>query len=197
MAAGVFILSAGLTIYVLSFFSSLPLQTTSYQLQTVSYVHDGDTVYLAPHHQSVRLIGIDAPELAGSYRCGENAKCDAVTEECGASEAKNKLQELVLNHKVVLKEDKITGTTDKYGRWLRYVFLCPPSSTSSCLDLSLELIKSGLVREAGFGNLYEKQKIYQEAELVAKRRNLGIWGRCKWISAIISFFPDLNRRHQL
>lgn len=172
---------------------------------TVNYVHDGDTVYIAPHNQSVRLIGIDAPELAGSYRCGVDAKCDRVSEECGATEAKEKLKELVLNREVVVMEDKTVESTDKYGRWLRYVFLCrgaprgrpwagarPAPTTnlsstdyrllttdSSCLDLSLELIRHGLVRESGFGNTYSNQKQYRQAQLEAKTKKLGIWGICE------------------
>lgn len=151
-------------------------------LSVVRLVHDGDTIYTREFKTGVRLIGIDAPELAGSYRCGVDAKCDAVTEECGASDAKNKLMELVLNHEVALVEDEMTGQTDKYGRELRYVYFCrgtPWRAPTDCLDISLEMIRLGFAREASFGNAYLRQKIYQEAENEAKIKKLGIWGECE------------------
>lgn len=166
----------------------------------ISYVHDGDTIYTRDSKTAIRLIGIDAPELAGSYRCGKDAKCDAVTEECGATAAKEKLKELVLNREVWLVKDTNTSSTDKYNRFLRYVYFCRgrlasqrsgPSgrpangqtgrfvpTENDCLDINLELIRLGLSRESGFGNAYEKQKIYKEVETEAKTKKLGIWGMC-------------------
>jgi endonuclease YncB( thermonuclease family) len=158
----------------------------------ISFVHDGDTIYAKNVREGIRLIGIDAPEMAGSYRCGKDAKCTETAEECGASEAKEKLKELVLNREVVLTEDTMVGVTDKYGRLLRYIYYCrggppwPPQEgqtqgfvpTGKCQDLSLVLIQSGLAREAGFGNSYTHQKQYRQAETEAKEKKLGIWGKC-------------------
>ena len=197
--------------------SPFPLQTTDYRLQTVSFVHDGDTIYTREFKAGVRLIGIDAPEVAGSYRCGKDAKCDETVHECGAQAAKEKLKEFVLEKEVYLVKDELTKDKDVYGRFLRYIFICadkPPTfatasagepglskiaqprdkgttrrsspttdyrlqTTDSCFDVGLELIQQGLVREAGFGEKYEKSEEYRQAQIQAKKENLGIWRECE------------------
>ena len=168
-----------------------PLPTTDYKLltstATISSVHDGDTIYTSGIKEGIRLIGIDAPELAYSYKC--MPKC--TKNECGAAEAKEKLKELILNKQVVLASDSSTANKDIYNRLLRYIYLCPspslsPSSSSTdyrllttdspCTDISLQMIKLGLAKESGFGNEYSKQKEYKKAELGAKSAKRGIWG---------------------
>lgn len=182
-----------LTLFALkSFFphSISPAPSLNYTQTLIQSVHDGDTIYAKGIKGGIRLIGIDAPELAYSYAC--MPKC--VRNECGALEARDRLKNLILNHEVVLENDTQTGNTDIYGRLLRYVFLCPtPSPTSSgstmnhelitlsssCLDISFALIQQGLVEESGFGKSYSKQKEYQQAENEAKSKNIGLWAQCK------------------
>lgn len=67
-------------------------------------VVDGDTI-VAKGDSFVRLIGIDAPE--------KDKPC--------FTEAREKLEELILNKYVFLVRDN--KNTDVYGRLLRYVFL--------------------------------------------------------------------------
>lgn len=167
---------------------------------TILQVHDGDTIYIKGIKEGIRLIGIDAPELKYSYKnCASPNSAKCKTNECGAIEAKNRLKELVSNKEIHLATDPQIEDKDKYGRLLRYVFLCSPSdpppqqktpdlypsrapepkNLSSCSDISLVLLKEGLVREASFGTNYSKQKEYKKAELEAKNKNLGIWKNCK------------------
>jgi endonuclease YncB( thermonuclease family) len=75
-------------------------------------VIDGDTIVVLIHNEEflVRLVGYDAPEFKSKYR--------DVTEE-GAEEAKEHLEELVLNKEI----DLIIVGLDKYKRLLGYVFV--------------------------------------------------------------------------
>ena len=90
---------------------------------TVTKVVDGDTVWVRfsnGSEEKVRLIGIDTPE----------------TGQCGFEEAKQELQQLVLNQEVSL----VVGTPDdrdRYERLLRYIDI-------DGLDTGLELVKQGL-----------------------------------------------------
>ncbi len=156
--------------------SPVPLPTTDYRpasptgrLLTVSFVYDGDTIYVAPHNQSVRLLGIDSPER----------------DECGGTEAKEKTMELVLNRAVLLESDPEKPDRDKYNRLLRYVFLAsspsisnPASTSSSDLDISLEMLRAGFAREARYAENYAKREAYLNAQKEAKANKLGIWGMC-------------------
>jgi len=72
------------------------------KFKTVNVV-DGDTVKLESG-ETVRLIGIDAPETKG---------------DCYATEATKKLEELTLNKEIELEKD--VSQTDRYQRLLRYI----------------------------------------------------------------------------
>lgn len=73
----------------------------------VTAVVDGDTieVSLGGARETVRVIGIDAPER----------------EECGYAEATQALSDRVLNQQVNLTAITSRDDTDQYGRLLRYV----------------------------------------------------------------------------
>lgn len=62
---------------------------------------DGDT-FITDRKQSIRLLGIDAPEL----------------DKCLGQESKQKLEQLISNKDVLIKE----SITDKYGRILAIVY---------------------------------------------------------------------------
>ena len=80
----------------------------------VSKVIDGDTieVIIDDKKESVRLIGIDAPELTDSSIKGKLAL-----------ESKEYLKNLLQNKKVRLEKDITQDDKDIYDRLLRYVFL--------------------------------------------------------------------------
>jgi endonuclease YncB( thermonuclease family) len=74
--------------------------------RTVERVIDGDTVEMA-NGDRVRLIGIDTPELG----------------DCGAEEATDQLEALVLGEYVDLVNPGSVQDTDRYDRLLRYIDL--------------------------------------------------------------------------
>jgi micrococcal nuclease len=75
-------------------------------------VVNGDTIQVKINDktESVRLIGIDAPEIT------EKAKEKGI-------EAKKYLEELLENKKIRLEADETQDDRDVYNRLLRYVFL--------------------------------------------------------------------------
>jgi len=119
----------------------------------VTNVIDGDTVKLE-NGEVVRLIGIDAPETTQGG-------------QCFATQATQKLEELVLDKKVELEKD--VSETDRYNRLLRYIWLGDT------------LINEFLVRE-GFAKVstYPPDVKYKdrfiEAERLAREENKGLWG---------------------
>ncbi len=112
-------------------------------------VEDGDTLMLESG-EWVRLIGIDAPEK------GEEVYDDS----------KHKLEDLVLERKVVLEKD--VSEKDKYGRLLRYVYVNNES-------VNVIMLEQGMAR----ADFYEPDTKYQEefldAEMEARNNGLGIW----------------------
>jgi len=100
----------------------------------VERVIDGDTVVV--NGTSVRLLGINSPERNEDYY----------------SEAKNFLEDLILNKSVVLKFGK--EKYDKYNRLLAYVFV-------EKKNVNLELIKEGFANfyfPSGKDNYYNEFK---------------------------------------
>lgn len=76
---------------------------------TVAKITDGDTLHVASRSAPVRLIGIDAPEIAAG-----NA-------ECGGAEAASYLESLIPpGTQVTLVFDQ--ELTDRWGRNLAYVY---------------------------------------------------------------------------
>ena len=81
-------------------------------------VYDGDTIMIASklpfenspiYRFSVRLAGIDTPEIKGKTENEKNM----------AKEAKNKLQNMIMNKYILLKN----VNTEKYGRILADIYL--------------------------------------------------------------------------
>jgi len=115
----------------------------------VTKIIDGDTVVVEGEH--VRLIGIDADERG--YPCHD--------------EAKDRLEEYVLNEEVFLEADK--SDKDQYDRYLRYIFL-------DGKNINLQLVKEGLAVARFFpDNVKYKEEIIA-AEKEAIENKIG----CKW-----------------
>jgi len=114
----------------------------------VGKVIDGDTVII--DGESVRLLGIDTDEKG--YDCYE--------------EAKERLEELILEKEVELVED--TEDKDIYGRRLRWLFI-------DGKNINLQMVEEGLA----IARFYEEKKYREEiltAEKEARQNRLG----CKW-----------------
>jgi len=119
-------------------------------------VIDGDTFRYRKEDwslQSVRLLGVDAPESnTARYR----------TTECFWKEAKNYLTNLIKNQYVTLEFDLNSASSDAYGRMLAYVYL----------DWKLvneTLIAEWYAKEYTYKTTYSQQSAFKQAEENAKK----------------------------
>lgn len=128
----------------------------------ITKVLDGDTVIAEGGHH-IRLLGIDADE-AGSP-CYE--------------EAKSRLEELVLNKEVELKEDQTD--VDQYGRCLRYIFL-------NGQNINSQLVKEGLA----VARFYEPDVKYKDEIASAEKEAIEEEIGCKWSSSENSLGTEPN-----
>ena len=116
----------------------------------VQRVIDGDT-FVIENKERVRLIGIDTPEKG---------------EPC-YFEAKKKLEDLILDEKVVLKKD--ISERDRYHRLLRYTY-------KNKLFVNLEMIESGYAHASPYTPDIKYKEIFKKAEHEAKKQKIG----CLW-----------------
>jgi len=124
----------------------------------VIHVDDGDTVALdGKPTQRVRYLGIDTPEIDHHRH----------TAEPFAREALALNRQLVLNRKVRLEFDK--ERSDRYGRWLAYVF------TENGTFVNREILLQGL----GFC-LFKPPNTRHEAALLEAQRSAMKAGRGLW-----------------
>ena len=134
----------------------------------VQRVVDGDTIYVVDNSGQkfkVRLTGIDAPEQNQPY---------------GLASAYH-LRERLLNKLVLLQSKSMNGkpySVDRYKRVLAKVIF-------DGKDVNLSQVLSGY---AWHFKRYQKQQnsldreLYSEAELNAKKNELGLWGEKKPIA---------------
>ncbi|WP_319804146.1 thermonuclease family protein [Nocardioides dongkuii] len=128
-------------------------------------VVDGDTVNvrILPRGPkvSVRLIGIDTPEVHGST-------------ECGGPEASRSLKKLLKpKTRVSLLSDRSQNLKDRYGRWLRYV-----TKTKGKVDAGRRQLVRGHAEVYVFKKPFARVKSYRNAQTAAKRQDRGMWGNC-------------------
>jgi len=119
-------------------------------------VIDGDTFRYRKEDgslQSVRLLGVDAPESnTARYR----------STECFWKEAKNYLTNLIKNQYVTLEYDENSASNDAYGRMLAYVYL----------DWKLvneTLIAEWYAKEYTYKTAYSHQSEFKLAEEKARK----------------------------
>lgn len=156
-----------LLIYV---FSPTPIQkviqdetvvANNQETAKVLRVIDGDTieVSLNKKKESVRLIGIDAPETNDPRK----------TVECFGREASNKAKEVLTGKTITLESDSTQENSDKYGRLLRYVFL-------NDLNFNKFMISEGYAHEYTYqSNPYKYQLEFMTAEKSARENKKGLW----------------------
>ncbi|MFH1610680.1 MAG: thermonuclease family protein [Patescibacteria group bacterium] len=127
----------------------------------VLYVIDGDTIVVSIEgkEQRVRLIGIDAPEVAYVEENKEG--------ECFADESTEKLKELILNKEVVLVNDSLSDDKDKYNRLLRYIYL-------DNTDINAKLVENGYAKSFLFFP-FDKQDEYSTLDSFAQLQMLGLY----------------------
>ncbi len=130
-------------------------------LVAVERVIDGDTIVvgLSGKDETVRLIGIDTPEITHG-----NTKA-----ECFGQEAKRKTLETLSGKMVRLEDDESQSNRDKYGRLLRYVFLSDGTFVNQLL------IEEGFAFEYTYQLPYQYQKEFKKAQAIAREEEKGLW----------------------
>ena len=142
--------------------TSSPSPAPSEQHAKVISVHDGDTltVRISDEKETVRLLGINTPELESE---------DALSRDL-AYRARDHARERALKRTVVLQRDPVADDRDKYGRLLRYVIL--PDG----VNLNEEMVRQGYAR-AYTRFRFSLSARFWTAEREAKRARLGRWAR--------------------
>jgi len=136
-------------------------------LYEVVEVIDGDTIKVdfGGQIETVRLIGIDTPEIPSPYHSEE---------ECFGREAAQYARELLKKQLVYLIKDPSHSDRDKYNRLLRYVFL------EDGTLINAKLIKDGYA----FNYIYEPfqfMKQFDYLEKQAKENRIGLWSdKCNY-----------------
>ncbi|WP_415830900.1 thermonuclease family protein, partial [Janibacter anophelis] len=137
-------------------------------------VVDGDTVKVDINGgESVRVIGIDAPE---SVHPDEPV-------ECGGVEASAKAKAMLEGKRVNLVYDSTQAKRDRYGRLLAYVEL------PGVGDFGKSMIRAGHAREYTYAAAYRRQATYRSAERQARSADRGIWGDCSQAEPVPAYTP--------
>lgn len=138
-----------------------PEESAQPGLYAVTKVVDGDTltIKIDGKSQSVRLIGIDAPETKHPKK--------AVM--CFGREASAKLNDLVGGKNVKLEADPSQGDQDMYKRLLRYVVL------EDGTNVNKQLIAEGYAHEYTYRTPYSSQASFKTAERDAREQKKGLW----------------------
>lgn len=126
-------------------------------------VSDGDTLLVRIQGvgvRSVRILGIDTPEVYGGSECGGDA-------------ASARMARLApVGSRVRLESDPSQADRDRYGRWLRYV-------AREGVDVGREQVRRGLARTYVYRNdPFRRTGAYLRTEKVARDRLRGSWARC-------------------
>lgn len=136
-----------------AFFPDYEIRETSYtnEIETayITDVIDGDTIKTSAN-ESIRLIGINAPE-SGQYYYLESAK---------------KLEDFILNKTVVLESD--VSDTDLYGRLLRYVYV-------NGLFVNLEMVRQGFATAYEYVPDVKYSDDISAAQNEAQDSQAGLW----------------------
>lgn len=144
-------------------------------LYDVLGVSDGDTIKVSIDGVSerIRIIGIDAPELA---RDGQSA-------ECFAQPSASEMQSLVQSQRVHLLADPTQADRDRYDRLLRHVV------REGGGHVGLIMVSGGYAEEEQFAAPYEYQSDLVAAEQQARTDGLGLWSACLVAAAPVAPAP--------
>jgi micrococcal nuclease len=128
---------------------------------TVERVVDGDTVVVRVPGgtQSVRLIGIDTPETKDPRK----------PVQCFGREASQRAHELLDGNDVLLEFEPSQGRTDKYDRWLAYVWLTDGTLVNE------RMIAEGYAFEYTYDLPYRHRDRFIAAEQAASSAQVGLW----------------------
>ncbi|ACI21182.1 MULTISPECIES: thermonuclease family protein [Thermodesulfovibrio] len=158
------IIVAGLLVFLLFFIFTSACAKKESDYCIVTEVNDGDTLTIVTNSvlgifvrtEKVRLIGIDAPELA---------------QEPWGRKAKNYLKKLVKESDMRVKIELDVQHRDKYGRILAYLW-----------DKNGNMINYMMIRN-GYAMVYtippnvKYVELFVEAQRLARQEKKGIWGK--------------------
>ena len=142
-----------------------PTEGDSTQVRVTAVV-DGDTLRVEDLDGRplgrVRLLGIDAPEVAHP----------PAPAECYAEQATDMLEDLApVGSTIDLVSDSGQPTRDRYDRLLRYV-------NHNDVDVAHELLASGAARRYEDARPLARERSYSEATHDAQTTGSGLWGHC-------------------
>lgn len=144
---------------------------------TVTRVIDGDTIIVKTGRieERVRLIGVDAPEIAGPHRAQG---------DCGGDSAKAQMQVFEKTTVRLYRHGH-----DIYGRTLAYVYATPPpvrvSPRLKTNSINFYMIANGYAR-ADHRFRHKYMESYGEAEAFAKEHMFGVWRECVVPSPLVT-----------
>ncbi|MGA7436427.1 MAG: thermonuclease family protein [Solirubrobacterales bacterium] len=124
-------------------------------------VTDGDTLDLrtsSGRSETVRLIGIDTPEVYGGV-------------ECGGRIASTTMKRLATGATVTVRTDPSQDLRDRYGRLLAYV-------NKGNQDLGQAMIAKGLASTYVYDEVFQRFPAYNRAETRARATDRGSWKNC-------------------
>jgi micrococcal nuclease len=133
-------------------------------LYPVTHISDGDTIQVrtpSSKEETVRLLGVDTPEVKDPRK----------PVQCFGQAASNYTKQHLAGASVRLEPDPTNTDRDKYGRWLRYVYL--PDGTL----FNAQLIRQGYAFAYvvfPFTHLDE----FRQLEAEARTANRGLWDGC-------------------
>jgi micrococcal nuclease len=130
----------------------------------ITEVVDGDTIKVRIDRNIavVRLLGVNTPETVDPRK----------PPECYGAEASRSMKEFLAGREVRLIQDIDREITDRYGRYLAYVYLVDGTAVNEWL------LTNGLAREYTYGSPYDFQSRYKELENIARSAKKGLWGVC-------------------
>lgn len=149
------------------------------EVVNVAKVYDGDTIRLTDGRK-IRLIGINAPELAKGQRPAEPL----------ATAARQALQSL-LSRTAKIGLIKGIDQNDRYGRVLAHIF------AQNGENITATLIARGFGFAISVAPNVRLQRCYFSAEASARARQAGIWNNPYYLARLANKLTDTDKGFRL